>query len=91
LSDDSSDGDRISPETRRLAADALRRATAAPGDADILALEAEALAGSGETMTPEQVRELASTALDQAHQLSALLTRLAGLLGTPPPGGSGEP
>jgi hypothetical protein len=80
----------ISEEARMLAVDALARARLAPDAGMIRGLERDALsAGRGE-MSAADIRTLAATAADQAEQVSALMTRLAVLLGETPGGARGQ-
>jgi hypothetical protein len=76
----------ISEETRMLAMDALARARAAPGTADIRGIERDALAGERSAMTPAEIRALAAKAVGQAQEIGILMTRLADLLESGPGG-----
>lgn len=76
----------ISPEIRMLAADAIERARRAPRAGDIREMERDALRADGGDMSPAEIRRLAATAAAQAQQVSALMGRLADLLGASPDG-----
>jgi hypothetical protein len=75
--------DRISEETRMMAAEVRRHAESMPSAADIGDLAAAALTGPPGEITPQEIRQLARDALSQAQRLSFLLGRLAGMLDGP--------
>lgn len=74
--------DDITTETRVLVARARERAAMLPAAGQLVHL-----ALSANEMTPQQVRDLAATTLEQAQEMSYLLGKLAGLLGD----GEGDP
>lgn len=73
-------GDDISPEARLMAAQVRQRAAGIPTTDELAAMAAGALGKPGAEMSPEEIRDLAASAIDQAQKVSHLLGRLAGLL-----------
>jgi len=78
-------GGEVSDEARLMAARARARAAGLPDAASIAAM---ALTHGG-SMSDEEARELAATAIAQAAQVSYLLGRLASLTPEEPAGRSG--
>ena len=72
-------GDDISDEARLMAAQVRERASHLPTAGEL----ADMTIGSGRDMSPDEIRALATAAIEQASQVSYLLGRLAGLLDQP--------
>jgi transcriptional regulator with XRE-family HTH domain len=66
--------------TLRLA-EVRSRAARLPGPGEIKALEAAALAEPGKTMTPAEIRAVASQAIAHLHEVAGKLAELSALLG----------
>jgi hypothetical protein len=74
-------GDEISDEARALAARVRGRAAALPAAGDLAGMTADALTSPrSQTLSPDEIRQLAAEALTQAQQVAYLLGKLAVLL-----------
>jgi hypothetical protein len=62
-------------------AEVRSRAASLPGPGQIRALESAALAKPRQTMTPAEIRALATEAIAHLHQVAGKLTELSALLG----------
>jgi hypothetical protein len=80
--DKASAGD-VSQETLMAAEQVRARAGQLPTAADVAGLAIDALDKPGRDMSPAEIRELATAAVQQASQVAFLLGRLAALLDTP--------
>jgi len=69
----------VSEETRMMAARVRERASHLPTAGEL----ADMTIGAGRDMSPEEIRQLATAAIEQASQVAYLLGRLAGLLDEP--------
>ena len=67
-------------------AEVRSRAASLPGPGEITALEAAALAKPKKTLTPAEIRALATEAITHLHKVAAKLTELSALLGDDQPG-----
>lgn len=72
--------DDITQETWVMVARVRERATRVPLGADLGSLAVDAALAPVRDMTPDEIRRLGATAVDQARQISFLLGKLAGLL-----------
>jgi hypothetical protein len=70
-------------------ADVRSRAAGLPGSGEIRALEASALARPRTTMTPAEIRALATEAIAHLHKVADKLAELSALLADEP--GEGKP
>jgi hypothetical protein len=64
-----------------LASRVRARAAGMPGEGEIRSMAERVMAAPGDDMSPEQIRALAATTIQQAQQVSALLSHLADLIG----------
>lgn len=76
--------DDVSEETLTMVARIRERASHIPTAADLAEMT---MAAGAQDMSPAEIRQLATKAIDQAQQVSFLLGKLAGLLQEP--GGEG--
>lgn len=77
---DGHEDDAVSEETLIMVARIRERAAHIPTAADLAEMT---LAAGAQDMSPAEIRQLATKAIDQAQQVSFLLGRLAGLLDEP--------
>jgi hypothetical protein len=80
-------GDEVSSEARMMAERVRERAAGMPDAADIAGMAMDAPRGD---MTPAEIRELATEAIQHAERVSFLLGKLAALLGDPAGGPGGQ-
>ena len=73
-------GDEVSGEARLMAARVRERARTLPTAAELAGMAYDA---SGRDMSPDEIRQLAIEAIEQAQKVSWLLGKLAGLLDVP--------
>jgi transcriptional regulator with XRE-family HTH domain len=72
-------------------AEVRARASRVPGDEEIRALEASALATPRSTMTAAEIRALTAESISRLHEVADNLAKLSALLGESESGESGEP
>jgi hypothetical protein len=77
---DLSHGMRLGTDLAIRLAEVRSRAASLPGSGEIRALEANALARPGKTMTPAEIRALAAEAIAHLHKVADKLAELSSLL-----------